>query len=90
MNRLGASLNRLFKPAAPRKPDTGRKHREWAKPVAKEYGIEIEPIDGGFNVWPPKGLDDALDPHNGDHYAQDWAEVASMVKDYAHIVGSPA
>lgn len=67
-----------------------RKDREWAKPVAAEYGIEIERVGTGFYVWPPKALFDQgkSDLYVCDHYAGNWSEVAVMVKDYAHQLGS--
>lgn len=92
MKQLQDSLNQLFgfRGKAARRPDTGRKDREWAKPVAKEYGIEIERLGGGWNVWPPKQLTSKpgwFDPYEGDHFCQDWAEVRSMVSQYAHDCG---
>lgn len=89
MRTLQAALRRQFVQAAPRKPDVHRKDREWAKPVAAEYGIEIERIGTGFNVWPPKALFEQGRPdmHDGDHYCGNWAEVAVMVKEYAHQLG---
>ena len=35
-----------------------------------------------MNVWPPKGLADCLDPFDGDHFAEDWTDALSMVKQY--------
>ena len=83
MNHLSQQLNRLFKPAAARKPDPYRTDRVEAKRMALERGLEIEKFkEGGFNVWPPKGMDDAADPFHGDHYCGDWAEVYVMVRTY--------
>lgn len=92
MQTLQRSLNDIFgyrgKPA--RRPDPDRKHREWAKPVAAEYGIEIERLDGGWNVWPPKALTNKPgwdDPYDGDHFCGNWSEIRTMVSQYAHDCG---
>ena len=94
MRQLSRALSAAFRPPAPRRPDPHRKSREWAMPVAAEYGIEIErfkPADGGgFNVWPPKKLAQAVgfvDPYEGDHYCHDWDQVESMVRQYADSMG---
>ena len=87
IKELQQSLNAIFGTRAARKPGTDRKHREWAKPVAVEYGIEIERCDSGWNVWPPKALTKASgwsDNYEGDHYCQSWGEIRTMVADYAH------
>ena len=78
---LQKQLNALFRAPKPRAPDVHRKARQEAKTLAKTHGIEIEKIGSGFNVWPPKGS--VNDPFDGDHYAQDWAQVLLMVKEYA-------
>lgn len=80
---LQKQLSKLFKAAAPRKPDTYRKEREEAKSLAALHSIEIEKFkEGGFNVWPPKNWQ-GEDPFEGDHYANDWADVAEMVRVYS-------
>lgn len=85
MKALNRALTRLFKPTAPKRPDTHRKAREEAKRLAALHGIEIEafkPKDGtGMNVWPPKGFK-GKDPHEGDHYAEDWTDALERVKAY--------
>lgn len=78
---LSSMIARTFKPAAERKPDVHRKARESAKTLAAEHGIEIERIEGGFNVWPPRGHA-GVDPHDGDHFALDWSEVLTRVRAY--------
>jgi hypothetical protein len=75
-------ISRTFKAPAARRPDTHRKVREAAKALAKEHNIEIEPIDSGFNVWPPRGFA-GPDPYEDDHYAQDWSQALEMVQAYA-------
>ena len=90
LTHLQRSLTGYFQPAAKRNPDPYRKDREWAKPVAAEYGIEIEKCDSGWNVWPPKALCKRagwVDAHEGGHYCQDWSEIRAMVTDYAHDCG---
>lgn len=82
--KLTALLNRLFTPAPPRRPDKWRAQRERAQALAREQGVEIEPLHGGgFNVWPPASIVDTdLDPHAGDHYCQDWDDVLGKVQAY--------
>ena len=83
MTSLNQRLGRLFTPPATRRPDLHRTDREESKRMAKERGIEIEKLrDGGWNVWPPKDLDDKDDPFHGDHYCGGWAEVFVMVRTY--------
>lgn len=82
MKTLQRELGRMFRPTPARRPDPHRKARELAKPLAKKHGIELERIEGGINVWPPKDMVLA-DPWEGDHYAQDWSEVLLMVRTYA-------
>ena len=68
--RLEKDLGKLFNAPAPKKRDTQRRQREEAKKLAAAHGIEIEKFsEGGMNVWPPRALDEALDPYAGDHYA---------------------
>ena len=81
-NALQRELRRMFTPAPARRADPHRKARELAKPLAKLHGIELEKIEGGWNVWPPKTFSQA-DPWDGDHMAQDWSEVLLMVRTYA-------
>ena len=83
-NPLAVALGRVFHAPAIKRPDTQRRQREEAKKLAAAHGIEIEKFpEGGMNVWPPKGLDDALDPFEGDHYADNWTAALAMVKQYA-------
>jgi hypothetical protein len=35
-----------------------------------------------MNVWPPRGIDEATDPHAGDHYAADWQAARDMLRTY--------
>jgi hypothetical protein len=86
MNTIQRSLSKMFSSKPVRKPDTFRKDREWAKPVAAKHGIEIERLDFGWNVWPPKALTQIpgwTDPFDGDHFCHDWSEIKSMVSQYA-------
>lgn len=93
MKALSRALTKTFRAPAERRPDVHRAAREEAKRLAKEHGIEIEPLrDGGMNVWPPKGWKIA-DPHDGDHFASDWSAALPMVRAYvmtARIVCSAA
>lgn len=84
MKRLQKDLARIFKAPIARKPDPCRKAREEAKRLAKEHGIEIERVDSGFNVWPPRERE-SDDPWAGDHYCQDWCEALTMVREYAGV-----
>jgi hypothetical protein len=93
MIALQRELSRLFRPAPARQPDIHRKARQQAKALAKQHGIEIEPLNGGMNVWPPKGWADVerwagVDPFDGDHYCPDWTEALQMVGVYARAVAS--
>lgn len=86
LRQLEKALGRIFKAPTPKKPDTLRRQREEARTLAAAHDIEIEKFrEGGMNVWPPKTLDDARDPFDGDHYAADWAEALSMLKQYAAL-----
>jgi hypothetical protein len=81
---LGKMISGVFK-QAPRRLDPHRKAREEAKALAKKHGIEIERLkDGGFNVWPPKSV--TIDPHEGDHFVNEWDEVLVSVRLYASLV----
>lgn len=84
MSGLGRLLAQTFTPPPTRRPDPHRRDRELSKQMAKERGIEIEPLKGGgWNVWPPEGLDSKeADPFHGDHYCGDWSEVYVMVRTY--------
>lgn len=79
---LSGLLTRTFKAPTPRKPDVHRKARETATALAKQHGIEIERIEGGFNVWPPRGFS-SLDPYEGDHFASDWSAILPRVEAYS-------
>ncbi|MBP8275557.1 MAG: hypothetical protein KAX55_01515 [Propionivibrio sp.] len=86
LTQLEKALGRVFKAPAPKKPDTQRRGREEAKKLAAEHGIEIEKLrEGGMNVWPPKNLPDDLDPFDGDHFAADWTDALSMIKQYVAV-----
>ncbi len=83
LKQLEKTLGRVFKSPTPKKADTQSRQREEAKQLAAEHGIEIEKLrEGGMNVWPPKGLADCIDPFDGDHFAEDWTDALSMVKQY--------
>lgn len=90
MKQLSRMLAFALRPARPKNPDKHRAAREQAKALAAKHGIEIERFKqsdgGGMNVWPPKGLPDAADPHGGDHYCDDWTDALAMVKDYARLL----
>lgn len=80
----------MFKPTAPKKPDTHRKARERAKELAALYRMDIEKCGSGFNVWPPHASFgrfhqrvEIVDEFDGDHYCNDWAEVLHMVLAYS-------
>ena len=79
--KLAAQLTKAFKAPTARRPDLHRKARERAKALAKQHNIEIEPIEGGFNVWPPKGFS-GIDLYQGDHFALDWDHVLTRVQSY--------
>lgn len=79
---LASMIAATFRAAPARKPDPFRRDRAEARALAAVHSIEIEPMRPGFNVWPPKSWRGA-DPFEGDHYAQDWREVATMVRTYA-------
>lgn len=84
---LSKSLQRLFRPQVTRSPDTHRRAREQAKPLAQAIGCDVEPLrPHGMNVWPPRGLAEELDPFDGDHFASDWTEALDMLKQYERIV----
>ncbi len=82
MRNLKKLLNDCFKAPAVRKADPFSKSRPLAKKLAAEIGVEIEALKPGFNVWPPKIMEDADDPFSGDHYASDWDDVLEMVQAY--------
>lgn len=84
MKSLRRSLGALFTPRAVRRGDPHRKAREKSTRLALQLGVEVERFrEGGFNVWPPKGLADENDPFAGDHYATDWTEVLEHMQGYA-------
>lgn len=88
--QLEKALRRVFEAPVPKKPDTQRRSREEAKKLAAEHGIEIEKLrEGGMNVWPPNALAEGSDPFEGDHYADDWGDALSMVKQYAECCTAP-
>jgi hypothetical protein len=84
---LERQLGAIFAPSKPkRRSDPYRQAREEAKKLAAEHNIEIERFpEGGFNVWPPKGVPDEIDPFEGDHYAGGWDEVLTMVRQYVSL-----
>ena len=88
VNALPANIPSM--PTPPRAPEEPglRKARADAKLQSQLHDIEIERLDGGgFNVWPPAPIIDTdLDPHEGDHYASSWFEVADRVAEYALIL----
>lgn len=71
------------------------KARREAKRLAGRYNIEIEvdrrgPGDTHVIVWGPdwaEGVDiEAVDPFEGDHYAEDWADALERVEAYAKVI----
>lgn len=79
---LGKMVAATFKAPVPRRADPFRKARKEARALAEKHGVQIERLrGGGFNVWPPKGFV-GNDPHEGDHFANDWNEVLPMVRAY--------
>lgn len=86
MKLLQRELNKLLgvrrAPPADRRSVTSSKLRE-AAAAAK---CEIEAVNGGgFNVWPPKDLDESRDPYEGDHYANNAREAHAMIAAYAAL-----
>ena len=89
MKSLERSLSAFFTPRAERRGDPHRKSREASKRLALQLGVEVEPLrEGGFNVWPPRGLDDNDDPFRGDHYACDWTEVLEHLQGYKNAAAA--
>lgn len=75
-------LARAFGPQPARLPNLHRRARVEAQALARQHGIEIERLDSGMNVWPPKAF--ALpDPWDGDHFCEDWCQACRMVRAYA-------
>lgn len=74
-------------PAAPRRAEAvgTRKSREEARALAAKHGIEIERDGHCLVIWPPSRLC-ADDPHEGDHYAEDWSDALERVKTYAALL----
>lgn len=86
LNKMSRDIAKMFSAPKKRAPDAQRKQREEAKRLAAEFGIEIEKLDGGFNVWPQAAIADTdLDKFSGDHFCNDWKEVNYMVAEYASI-----
>lgn len=60
-----------------------------ARRLAKAHNIDIETYrtDGHTSiiVWGPKGVDLDVDPFEGDHYADDWADALERVQTYASL-----
>ena len=91
VSSLARQLGAYFKPAPAKRTDPHRKAREESKRLAAPLGVEIEKCRGdGFNVWPPADMMPADDPHDGDHYANDWTEVLAMVRIYADTMPNEA
>lgn len=70
-----------------------RAKMDQARRVAKQIGCELEslrkaygPDSRGWNVWPPKGMLDQLDPFSGDHFADDEFEVHHRVNVYSGMM----
>jgi hypothetical protein len=79
MKTLQRALQAAFSPG---RSYPHRLARETSKRLAAEHGITVEKLPGGgMNVWPPAEC--PLDPFDGDHYAQDWAEAVERVRAYA-------
>lgn len=71
-----------------RRADPERGARQKAKALAELHGVEIEVEpgrDGNVIVWGLKDLPDAEDPHEGDHYANGWADALERVQEYVDI-----
>jgi hypothetical protein len=80
---LSKMLDAVFRAPAPSRRDPHRRARAEAKALALALGSEVEPLrDGGMNVWPPAGIGPDEDPFDGDHYAQNWTEAATMLRAY--------
>lgn len=77
-----------IEPQRRREVSATRRAREEAQRLAAQHNIAIDRMDGGgFMVWPPEPIADTdRDPHDGDHYASDWSDVASMVREYAALL----
>lgn len=84
MHALSRALRATFRPAPARAPDPQRKARELAKPLAAQHKIEIERDGHCLIVYPPAGYK-GVDPWDGNHYAEDWAEALVMIRHYAGI-----
>lgn len=69
-----------------RAADPERKARTQAKALSARYGIEIEKSGDSIIVWGLPDLEDAQDPHAGDHYADGWADALERVRAYVAIV----
>lgn len=68
--------------------------RRAARRLAAKIGVEIElHADLGDDCWfvsHPALIDTPQDPHEGDHYAHDWTEIARRVQDYADALKQAA
>lgn len=89
MKALQKQLAGMFRVPRQRESTAQRRARERAQPIAERWGIEIEPLRPGMNVWPPKGFR-GIDPFEGDHFAQDWEIALSMVRAYASAIDNKA
>ena len=86
MNALSRSLAAYFRPSAPK--SSGHLHRtarQKSQRLAATLHVQLETHKGeaGVNVWPTRRVD--VDPFEGDHYAQDWADALQRVQAYAGI-----
>ena len=86
MKTLSRSLAAYFRPSAPK--SSGHLHRtarQKSQRLAATLYVQLETSKGeaGVNVWPTRRVD--VDPFEGDHYAQDWADALQRVQTYAGI-----
>lgn len=89
MKTLQRELGKLFKK---RRAPVGRATAVTPKlrAAAEAAKCEVEPAPGGgFNVWPPAGLDEVRDPYAGDHYAHNARCAYAMIEQYAKLQVSP-
>ncbi len=84
MKALSRNLAAYFRAPAPKSSGhLNRSARQKAKKLAATLHVELEKAQGeaGVNVWPTRQVE--VDPFEGDHYAQDWADALQRVQTYA-------
>lgn len=62
-----------------------RKLKQDCRKLASLHGIEIDPVDDYWWVYPPDSLAEDSDPYTGDHICYDWPSVAKRVTVYAKL-----